>query len=236
MGLENRVVVIAGATGGLGRIVTQTLAAKGMRVALLSSDAERLTALTRELNLEPENFSCHAVDAQQRDAVFETARTVQSKFGRVDALFNFVGGWLGGKTLVELAPQNLSDMFDQHVWTTFHLLQAFVPLLLTNGWGRIATVSPPNSLSPQPNRAAYASAKAAQEALLLGLAQELKGTGVTANIVVIKAIDAKHERDTAPTPSNAEWSTPEEISAALLYLLSDAAHGVNGQRLVLYGG
>jgi hypothetical protein len=40
---------------------------------------------------------------------------------------------------------------------------------------------------------------------------------VTANVLVVVAIDSKHERDTAPTPKNAEWSTPEEIAAALTY-------------------
>jgi 3-oxoacyl-[acyl-carrier protein] reductase len=236
MDFSDKVAVIAGATGGLGRVVTQQLAAKGIRVALLGSDAERLAALASDLKLEEGKYSTHALNVEDRDAVFSTAKAVMEKFGRVDALFNFVGGWLGGKNLVELEPKDLSDMFSQHVWTTFHLTGAFVPHMLTNKWGRLATVSPPNSLLPQPKRAAYASAKAAQEAMMLGLAQELKGTGVTSNVIVIVAIDAKHERDTAPTPKNSEWTTPEEIAAALLYLLSDEAHVVNGQRIILYGG
>ncbi len=236
MGLEKQVAVIAGATGGLGRVVTQQLAAKGMSVALLGSDAERLSALTRELNLQEGTFSTHALNVEDRDAVFAAAQAVQEKFGRVDALLNFVGGWMGGKDLIDIEPQGFTDMLNQHVWTTIHLTQAFVPHMLVNKWGRLATVSPPNSLFPAPKRAAYAAAKAAQEALMLGLAQELKGTGVTANIIVIVAIDAKHERDTAPSEKNAQWTTPEEIAAQLLYLLSDEAHTINGQRIVLYGG
>jgi NAD(P)-dependent dehydrogenase (short-subunit alcohol dehydrogenase family) len=236
MGLENKVAVIAGATGGLGRVVTQKLAAQGMRVALLGSDVDRLNALVTELNLSEGTFSTHALQVEDRDAVFETARAVMEKFGQVDALLNFVGGWLGGKTVVEIEAQGLTDMLNQHVWTTFHLMQAFVPHMLENKWGRLATVSAPNSLFPQPKRAAYAAAKAAQEAFMLGLAQEVKGTGVTSNVLVVQAIDAKHERDTAPSEKNALWTTPEEISAALLYLLSDEAHVVNGQRIVMYGG
>lgn len=236
MGLENKVAVIAGATGGLGRVVTQQLAEHGVRVALLGSDADRLNALAGELKLQSGAYSTHALQVEDRDAVFATAQRVKDAFGRVDALFNFVGGWLGGKTAYELEVQGLTDMLNQHVWTTFHLIQAFVPHMLENKWGRLATVSPPNSQFPQPKRGAYAAAKAAQEALMLGLAQELKGTGVTSNVIVITAIDAKHERDTAPNEKNALWTTPEEISAALLYLLSEEAHVVNGQRIVLYGG
>jgi hypothetical protein len=59
---------------------------------------------------------------------------------------------------------------------------------------------------------------------------------VTANVLVVAAIDAKHERDTAPSPKNADWTTPEEISAMLSYLLSDEARVVNGQRIVMFGG
>lgn len=236
MGLENRVAVIAGATGGLGQVVTAQLAAKGMSLALLGSDAERLNALTGKLNLSAERTATYAINVEDRAAVFATAEGVKERFGRVDALFNFVGGWLGGKTLLELDENDFNSMLNQHFWTTFHLTQAFVPHLLENHWGRIATISPPNSLVPQPKRAAYAAAKAAQEALMLGLAQELRGTGVTSNVIVIVAIDAKHERDTMSTEKNAQWTTPEEIAGALLYLLTDEAHVVNGQRILLYGG
>lgn len=234
--LRDRVTVIVGATGDLGRVVTQQLAAHGMKVALLGSDAERLNALARELHLADGKFSTHALNVQDRDAVFETARAVQEKFGRVDALFNFVGGWLGGQNLIDIPPQGFSDMLNQHVWATIHLTQAFVPYLLEHKFGRLATVSPPNSLFPVPKRAAYAAAKAAQEALMLGLAKEVQGTGVTSNVIVIQAIDVKHERDKAPNEKNARWTTPEEIAEYLWYLLSDEAHVVNGQRIVLYGG
>jgi NAD(P)-dependent dehydrogenase (short-subunit alcohol dehydrogenase family) len=67
------------------------------------------------------------------------------------------------------------------------------------------------------------------------LAQEVKETGVTANILQVRTIDAKHERDSQPTPKNAAWTTPEEILPAILYLCSDEAQVVNGARIPLYG-
>lgn len=74
----------------------------------------------------------------------------------------------------------------------------------------------------------------AQEALMLTLARELVGSGVTANILQVRTIDAKYERDEQPMPKNANWTTPEEITAAILYLCSDEAHVVNGARIPLY--
>ncbi len=126
-------------------------------------------------------------------------------------------------------------MLHQHLWTTFYLAQAFVPRLVSNGWGRIIVVSHPNVSTPPANVTPYTIGKSAQEALMLTLAAELKDTGVTANILRVRTIDVKHERDREKTPKNASWTTPEEICAAILYLCSDEAGMVNGAMIPLYG-
>ena len=67
------------------------------------------------------------------------------------------------------------------------------------------------------------------------LSQELKGTSVTANLLQAKTIDVKREKVSNPTPENASWTTPEELTAGVLYLLSDEASTVNGAKIPLYG-
>jgi NAD(P)-dependent dehydrogenase (short-subunit alcohol dehydrogenase family) len=81
----------------------------------------------------------------------------------------------------------------------------------------------------------YVIGKAAQEALLLTLAQEVRDSGITVNLVLVKTIDTKYQRASQPTPKNAAWTTPEEISAAFLYLCSDKAGMTNGARIPLFG-
>ena len=71
--------------------------------------------------------------------------------------------------------------------------------------------------------------------LLRSLARETADTGVTANLVVVRTIDMRHERKTEPTPKNATWTTPEEIADAFVYLASPAAAAVTGTRLALDG-
>jgi NAD(P)-dependent dehydrogenase (short-subunit alcohol dehydrogenase family) len=71
--------------------------------------------------------------------------------------------------------------------------------------------------------------------LILSLAQELKGTGVTSNILQVKTIDTKHLRRSAPSTKNASWTSPEEIVEAINYLVSENAQMVNGARVPLYG-
>ena len=235
MGLENRIVVITGATGGLGRVVAHRLAESGARLVLVSSSAEKLEALERELNLPQGRVLSFPVDLSQPEAAQSVLDAVISGFGRADILLQFVGGWSGGKSVAQVAVDDLSTMLQQHLWTTFYLAQVFGPHLAANGWGRVIVVSSPSVAAPPANGAPYTIAKSAQEALILTLAEELKGTGVTANALRVRTIDVQHARDNQPSPKTASWTTPEEIAAAVLYLCSDEAGTVNGTRIPLYG-
>ena len=233
MSLVDRVVVIAGAAGGLGRVVAKTMAQHKAQLALIGSHAERLTQLVAELGTPAFTYAANLADAQAAQAA---AQAVADKFGRVDVVLHLVGGWLGGKPVTETPAADLAEMVQQHIWTTFYMAQAFVPHLVRNRWGRIIVVSSPTALRPTGKSSPYAVGKAGQQALMLSLAQELKGTGVTANSILVSAIDTAHERQTAPTPKNANWATPEEIADLMVYLCSDQAQLVNGAQLPMHGG
>src|SRR3990170_3307022 len=125
--LENRVVLITGATGGLWQAVARAFAGQGAALALLSRDREKLDALSRELDLPPERIMIQAADLSEPSAVRDAAEAVSAKFGRVDALIHMVGGWTGGRTIAETGVDEFKSMLDQHAWTTIHLLRAFAP-------------------------------------------------------------------------------------------------------------
>ena len=235
MTLKDKVAIITGASGGLGRVVTRQFAERGARLALLGRDPERLRQLVSELELTKDRFLLSSLDLTKPESAGAAAADVMSRFGRADILLNLVGGYIGGKKVVELAQDDLSAMLQQHVWTTYYLAQAFVPHMVANGWGRFLVISSPRALNPGGNSAAYAIGKAGEEVLTLSLAQELKDTGATANVILVRSIDLEHRRDREPTPENASWTTPEEIAAAVMYLCSDEARMVNGARIPLYG-
>ncbi len=195
-----------------------------------------METIIASLGLPGERYLTQAADLGDAAQTRVAAQAVLARFGRVDILLHLVGGWTGGKRLVEVPAADLENMLTQHVWTTFHLAQAFVPHLVQNGWGRIVVISSPSASQPRPKGGPYAIGKAGQEALMLTLAQELRGSGVTANLLQVKTIDARGEKHATPSPENASWSTPEEIAAAILFLLSDEAGTINGARIPLFGG
>src|SRR5215207_3714963 len=220
-----RTVVITGATGALGIKTAHAFAAQGHSLVLLDHNQDRLDALTRELDLPADRFAASVVDLRDGEAVRATAEAAAAKFGGVHALLHLVGGWVGGKTLVEGSSTDLDFMIDQHIWTTFHLFQAFAPQLVNRGWGRVIIVSASTVPNPPGKTGIYTAAKAAQENLVLTLAAELKENGVTANIIQVRAIAVDATR---------KGTTPDEIVAAMLYLFSEEASKVNGARIPLY--
>ena len=235
MDLKDRVAIITGASGGLGRVVAQQFAENGARLALLDRNPDRLKQFVSDIELTEDRYLLNAADLNEPEAAKAAAKDVIEKFGRADILLNLVGGFIGGAKVVDLSREDLANMLQQHVWTTFDLAQAFVPHLIANGWGRILVISSPRAFDPRGNSAAYAIGKSGEEVLTLSLAQELKGTGVTANVILVRSIDVEHRRDREPTPENASWTTPEEIAAAIMYLCSDEARMVNGARIPLHG-
>jgi len=223
--LKSKTIVITGATGALGSLVAKTFAERGHKIALLAKDQVKLDSLAHDLNLPSERLYAQAIDLLNGQAVHDSAEAVLSKFGSIHALIHLVGGWTGGKTIPESSKDDFESMLDQHVWTTFHLLQTFTPHIAASGWGRVMIVSKPETVTPSAKTALYTAAKSAQESLVLTLAEEYKDSGLTANVIHVKSIDTK---------GSGKGTTLAEIVSAMTYLFSDEAGKVNGTRIPLY--
>lgn len=233
MEAENRTAVITGATGILGSFAAQTLAKGGYNLALLDRHPDRLNSLIKSINLPDSRILARNTDLLNLIDTAAAAEATATKFGKVDVLLHLIGGWTGGKTLVEAPADDLEFMLNQHVRSSFHVIKAFVPYLVQNGWGRVIMITSPFASRPGSKGGPYSAGKAGQEALMMTLAQELKGTGVTANMIQVKTIDVKRVKVSAASAENASWSTPEEITASILYLLSEEASSINGARIPL---
>jgi NAD(P)-dependent dehydrogenase (short-subunit alcohol dehydrogenase family) len=230
--LEGRVIAIAGAGGTLGPTVVRRLAPSGARLALAGRDVAALDALVSEAGADADTTSVDLLDA---DAARAWADGVDERLGGVDALFHLVGGWRGGKPIEESPREDWSFLSSLLIDTLQNVTQAFVPHLLASGRGRFAIVGAGQAQSPTSTNAAYAAAKAAAEAWTLALADRFRGTGATANVVVVGSIVSPEMRAESPDKDFSTFTPAESIAEALAFLCSDAAAPMNGQRLTLRG-
>lgn len=223
--MNEKTIVITGATGALGSLAAKTFASHGHNLALLDYDQTKLDSLVRDLNLPADRLLAQTVDLLDAQTLQVSAGAVLSKFGGVHALFHLVGGWVGGKIFADTPHDDLEFMLNQHVRTTFNLFKTFEEPLSKNGWGRVIIVSASTVPNPPGKSGVYTAAKAAQENMVLSLASELKEARVTANIIHVRAIDVENK---------GKGTTPAEIVSAMEYLFSEEAGKVSGARIPLY--
>jgi NAD(P)-dependent dehydrogenase (short-subunit alcohol dehydrogenase family) len=231
--LEGRVIAVAGGAGNLGPTVVRRLAEAGARVCVCGRDAESLEALASGIGPEIET---DVVDLLDPTATKAWADDLAARHdGRVDGLAHLVGGWRGG-TPIEEAPLADWDFLSSLLVSTLqHTTQAFAPHLLASGRGRFVIVGAGQAQAPTHPNAAYAAAKAAADAWTLALADRFKGSGSTANIVVVGAIVTPAMREEDPDKDFSTFTPAEQIAEAITYLCSDGAVSMNGQRVTLRG-
>jgi NAD(P)-dependent dehydrogenase (short-subunit alcohol dehydrogenase family) len=148
---------------------------------------------------------------------------------------HLVGGWRGGTSIEEAPLEDWDVLSPMLVRTLQNVTQAFTPHLLASGHGRFVIVSAGQAQAPTHTNAGYAAAKAAAEAWTLALADRFRGSGATANIVVVGAIVSPEMRAESPDKDFSTFTPAEEIAEAIAYLVSDAAASMNGQRVTLRG-
>jgi NAD(P)-dependent dehydrogenase (short-subunit alcohol dehydrogenase family) len=230
--LEGRVIAVAGGAGNLGPTVVRRLAEAGARACVCGRDSESLEALASEI--EPA-IETDVVDLLDPAAANGWADNLASRHGRVDGLVHLVGGWRGGPAIEEAPLADWDFLSALLVSTVQHATQAFATKLIEGGRGRFVLVSAGQAQQPTHSNAAYAAAKAASETWTLALADRFKGTGATANIVVVGAIVTPAMREEDPDKDFSTFTPAEQIAEAIAYLCSDDAASMNGQRVTLRG-
>jgi NAD(P)-dependent dehydrogenase (short-subunit alcohol dehydrogenase family) len=222
-----KIVAISGAAGGLGPTVARAFFDSGASLALAGRSEEKLNALLDSLGAPPDRRLASGVDLIDPSAARAWADAVRQKFGRVDVVLHLVGGYKGGSSVIDISPADWNELQGMLVGTTLSVVSAFAGPLKSGG-GRFIGVTSPKAQAPTAKSALYSMAKAASDALVLALADELRGTGATANLVVVDSIGIPGTPYGKSTPA-------EEIAGAMLFLCSESAATINGARLPLTG-
>jgi NAD(P)-dependent dehydrogenase (short-subunit alcohol dehydrogenase family) len=230
--LDGRVIAVAGGAGNLGPAVVRRLAEEGSRACVCGRDRAGLDELGAEIG----GIETDVVDLLDAVATKRWAADLAARHGgRVDGLVHLVGGWRGGTPIEEAPLEDWEWLSALLVRTVQNATQALAPALMASGRGRFVLVSAGQAQAPTHPNASYAAAKAASETWTLALADRFRGTGATANIVVVGAIVTPQMRAESPDKDFSTFTPAEEIAEAIAYLCSDAASSMNGQRLTLRG-
>jgi len=233
--LRDRVVLITGATGSLGTTVARTFAETGARLALTSRSAGGLEQLVAALRVPAERTMTVAGDATQPDQVERLIGAVEARLGGIDVLLNTVGGWRGGKRVGETPLEEWEHMMALNLHSAFHFSRQVLPRMLETGWGRIVHVSSKTAVHPRAKQVGYAVSKLALIALTETIALEVKGTGVTANVILPSTIDTPDNREMMPKADPSQWVETGQIAAMMRFLCSEAGAAINGARIPMYG-
>lgn len=233
--LRDKVVLITGATGALGSVVAHVFAETGARLALTSTSADDLEALAERLPLAAEDVFTITADATDEEEVRTMVEAVAEHFGALHVLLNTVGMWRGGAPVQDVAVGTWDRTLDVNLRSAFLLSKGALPHLLEQDWGRIVHVGSKTAVQPRGKRAAYAVSKTGVIALTEVIADEVKGSGVTANVILPSVIDTPANREMFPDPDVDAWVPPERIAQLMKFLCTDAGASINGARLPIYG-
>jgi NAD(P)-dependent dehydrogenase (short-subunit alcohol dehydrogenase family) len=230
-----KVVLVAGGTGGLGRAVSLAFLEEGAKVAVTYRKQEELDALKTAAGASESQLEGFGVDVTDEAAVRQLVERILAQYGRVDILVNTVGGYAGGTKLWDLDTRVFDQMLALNLRSGYALSRAAIRAMLKTGRGAIVNVAAKAAFDHAAGAAAYAASKSAAVALLDSLAADLKGSGIRVNTILPSIIDTEANRNAMPAADFTKWPKPEEIARVVLFLCSDDAKVICGAAIPVYG-
>jgi NAD(P)-dependent dehydrogenase (short-subunit alcohol dehydrogenase family) len=240
MAPERRVAIVTGAASGLGKAMALALSASGIDVAAVDRNEAALAALATEGAGRAGAIHAIPADLSQTAAIEGIASTVLERLGGIDILVNNAG--IGQAAIRadqrrnpirfwEATPEQWARFVAVNATAPIMMARAVLPHMLKANRGRIITVTTSLGTMVREGYLLYGASKAAAEASMAVLAADLKGTGVTANVLVPGGVTNTPLVGT-DAGDRAKMLQPEIMAPPLLWLVSDAASGVNGRRFI----
>ena len=236
MNFHDKIVLVTGGTGGLGREVTMAFLEAGATILVTYRTPEEYAAVVtaaQRIGAKPPVGAI--VDVTDELAVGKFIGEIVAKHGHLDILVNTVGGYAGGTNLWEVDPQTYDKMLALNLKAGFVLARTIVPQMIKQNRGWIVNIASKAAFDHAAGGALYASSKAAALALMDSLAAEVKPFNINVNSVLPSIIDTAANRKAMPGADFSKWPKPEEIAPVILFLCSEEARVIHGAAIPAYG-
>ena len=256
--LTGRRALITGSSAGLGAATARLLAAEGADVVIHGRDKERVEAVAASIRASGGTAATALGDLADDEGADDVARAATAD-GPVDILVNNAG-FYRHLSWADATPQEWNDTYNVNVVSGVRMIQRLVPAMRQRGWGRVITIGGGLASQPMNTHPQYNATLAARHNLAVSLARDLKGTGVTSNVVSPGAILVDSVKDLVtgigpdrgwgrtweeihpnavealiPNDQN-RFGEPDEIAAAVAYLCGRHAQYVSGATIRVDGG
>lgn len=226
--MDNQVVLITGAQGGLGTYVTQAFLESGAQVVGTGRQISDAAFAHPHFEAVPADLTRpHNADRLVADTIM--------KFRKIDVLVHVAGGFAGGAPIHETSEDVWDAMIELNLRAAVNILRAVIPPMREQKRGRIVAIGSRAGVEPSPNVSAYSASKAALISLVKTAALENRTLGITANVILPGTIDTPANRRSDPNADRSKWVSPQKLAALALYLASDEAAEITGAAIPVYG-
>ena len=237
-----RVVIITGGGGGVGRTVSLRWLAEGASVLAVDAMQPSLDALRAAWQeaapsspAEPERLAGFVGDVTTEEGAARMVAEAERVFGRpADTLLHLVGGFAMGRVDAPDAAATWEKMVALNLHAPFHCYRAMLPALRARGGGWIVGIGSRTAVTPPAKMAAYAASKAGLLALTQSLSAEVRAENIHVNVILASTIDTPANRREMGDEAAKNWVTPDDIADATLFLCSPGARSVYGATLEVY--
>ncbi len=229
--LNNKSVVITGASRGIGRAVALAMKSNGARLALFARTATELSTLQKEIETNGTEALIFVGDISNESFVKESITQALQQFGGIDILINNAGMGIF-KPTEDITIEEWNQVFDSNTKGTFLMSKAVIPIMKKQSAGHIINIASDVAKRVFAGGSLYCASKYAQDAFSMAIRKELRPHKVKVSVVYSGLVDSHFHAEPEGDSSHHDWLKNEDMANAIVYIASQPAHVVIDELMI----